>query len=345
MALSRQGSAALSTKANRQKATGDDGKFGHLARGESNVQLGVAMPREQYLHMARTTDEELQKLQGQRVRHQSVIHEYTKMLSRGRTHPAREIEYQQKIDLAKGELAVVESKITPLNDLHDEHQWTRFIAVPGGHMHSGYSCQSIRWSTETGLMAEYSGADKDELVDMAGEFCCTHCFPDAPVNKKSMLPVHVAQREADEKTRLEKMAKVGAKTLKSADPTSPTGSFTTVINGRKQSFKTITSMSTEARYILDNALLHGFNIDWRSPAEQVAIRKEKYAEAWPLIRQAASRNSQNGSALDTPRKLAEDLWAKKIKQYVKEGAKIPPADYNLFDEFPEEAARLLDGED
>lgn len=78
-----------------------------------------------------------------------------------------------------------------------ERRWTRFYLVPRGHVHRSTGCPTLRWNTSIFLMPEYSGMDTEEFVDLAGERACTKCYPNAPVHRPSMLPVHVAEREAD----------------------------------------------------------------------------------------------------------------------------------------------------
>lgn len=340
--ISNKGSAALSNKASKQKTTGAGGKFGHLTQEVSEVVLTAQMPREQFLEMARSTDQQLDQLRFKAMNAQMAIKSYADSARRYKHHPQTEAHY---LEMARKETAALEAAnaaMDPLHELYEEHQWSRFIAVPGGHMHSGYDCHTIRWNTATSLMAEFSGADEEELVDMAGDFCCTHCFPDAPVHKRSMLPMHVKEREDAAKKTAELDEKKAAKLKKAADPTSPDGVFTVMEGKWRQHYKTITSMVNRARDHLGNTMSYGFDNEYFTAEQLEQKRRGDLALAWPLVLQAATRNKENGEKLDTPRKLITDLWTKKNKQYTKEGYGAPEG-YDPFTELPEEAVGLLDG--
>ncbi|QAY16149.1 hypothetical protein SEA_SONALI_37 [Arthrobacter phage Sonali] len=110
--------------------------------------------------------------------------------------------------LAKAEeaLEAAQAKAAPLEAIANAGDWSRFVLVPNGHLHRGFGCSTLRWTTQTGLMPEFSGADEAEVVELAGEVACTVCFPSAPVNRPSMLPVHVKEREEAAKAKAEKEA-------------------------------------------------------------------------------------------------------------------------------------------
>jgi hypothetical protein len=61
--------------------------------------------------------------------------------------------------------------------------WSRFIGVPGGHIHSGMWCMggTIRPTTERTWHPALSGLSVAEAVEKLGTVLCTHCFPSAPV--------------------------------------------------------------------------------------------------------------------------------------------------------------------
>lgn len=98
----------------------------------------------------------------------------------------------------------------PLKAIAAAGSWTRFVLVPAGHLHRGTGCSTLRISTALYIMPEYSGAEETEVVELAGERACTVCFPSAPVNRPSMLPVHVKEREQAAAEAAEKAAKRNA---------------------------------------------------------------------------------------------------------------------------------------
>ncbi len=62
--------------------------------------------------------------------------------------------------------------------------WTRFHPVPGGHIHSGRGCHTLRITTDVRWMPEMSGQDEATALanlGTAGHILCTVCFPSAPV--------------------------------------------------------------------------------------------------------------------------------------------------------------------
>lgn len=331
-AISNQGRDALKSKAQAQKSTGVEGKFGHLQAGESAVALDAELSYEEFREMAKNTDTALQELMWRRFKLSSNKEDYEKS-ARRYAGASRHREHLEELAAEAGvKIAELDTKIKPLDDLYAEHQWTRFIAVPGGHMHSEYGCHTLRWNTDTRLMAEFSGAEEEDLIEMAGDFCCTHCFKDAPVNQPSMLPMHVKERADQEKAAAEKETKRLEKVKKSADPTHPEGLFTASVDGRRERFKTITAMVNESRRQLENMMIYNFD-GWRTPEQQEVERHKTLADIWPVLAQAAQRNQENGAKLTTPEELLRDLWDKKAKQRLKDGYPVPEG-YDPFNELP-----------
>lgn len=59
--------------------------------------------------------------------------------------------------------------------------WSRFYAVPGGHIHSSTACQTCRPTTKFSWAVSLSGASEEEAVNELGPTMCTVCFPSAPL--------------------------------------------------------------------------------------------------------------------------------------------------------------------
>lgn len=100
-------------------------------------------------------------------------------------HHERE-RMQRAIDrLAAAEQQLVETNAQTqvLDAEYDRRPWSRFIAVEGGHLHSGRVCEggTIRVTTKLGWHPELSGKTEAEAVDLLGPMLCTHCFRSAPV--------------------------------------------------------------------------------------------------------------------------------------------------------------------
>lgn len=111
-------------------------------------------------------------------------------------NPKRRTELEQTITAAQTAIAALDKKAEPLEAIYRANPWTRFFLVPGGHLHSSRRCGSLRWNTALYWLPEYSGKSEADIVALAGEKACTICYPSAPVDRPSQLPVHVAERKA-----------------------------------------------------------------------------------------------------------------------------------------------------
>lgn len=68
-----------------------------------------------------------------------------------------------------------------------EHgRWPRYTVVPGGHIHKEMGCFTFhRGNQRTDVRWAYpvSGDSVEEAIEVYGAALCTHCYPDAPVEK------------------------------------------------------------------------------------------------------------------------------------------------------------------
>ncbi|AYN58529.1 hypothetical protein HOU70_gp48 [Arthrobacter phage Liebe] len=155
--------------------------------------------------IAPTVDAALAELWWQESKAMATVAGLAKELARlapGAYRSARESAMAE----AQAELEAIRAEGRPLEEIAKAAKWTRFVLVPGGHLHRGFYCPTLRATTRTGLMPEYSGADEAEVVDLAGEVACTVCFPSAPVDRPTRIPSLVAEREAREAAAAEKAA-------------------------------------------------------------------------------------------------------------------------------------------
>lgn len=83
---------------------------------------------------------------------------------------------------AEAAIAGLEADAAPYEAEFDRRGgWTRYLVVPGGHLHFR-SCHTLTpGRTMVGQTAEASGLDQAEVVGKYNATACTHCFPDAPV--------------------------------------------------------------------------------------------------------------------------------------------------------------------
>lgn len=121
--------------------------------------------------------------------------------------PERKAELESIVTQARAAIAILDETAEPLEAIFRAAPWSRFFLVDGGHLHRSRACSSLRWNTRIGWLPEYSGKSEAEIVELAGEACCTICYPSAPVNRPSMLPVHIAERTAAAAEAAEKASK------------------------------------------------------------------------------------------------------------------------------------------
>lgn len=163
-------------------------------------------------------------------------------------------------ELAKAEAksAVLQQELSPYGaEFQARGGWPRGWYVPGGHIHRGDHCPSLRPTTQIGLVVELSGQSEDEIVEAAGETACTVCYPDAPVDVLKRAPT-VALPDRVEADRARKV-KDDANTAKAAKAALNTLSW----GGRKpvyDSGQPITKV-TEARSALQSSIYYGMHQD------------------------------------------------------------------------------------
>ena len=92
---------------------------------------------------------------------------------------------KEQLPKDEAEAAELNEKAAPLEAEYERRGgWTRYIVVPGGHLHKR-ACHTLTpGRTMVGQVAEASGFDEGEVVAKYDETACTHCFPDAPVAEK-----------------------------------------------------------------------------------------------------------------------------------------------------------------
>jgi hypothetical protein len=157
-------------------------------------------------NVAKTTDAALVEAWWKVAKAEDRVADYKKIEASCAKRGTR-FHYTAELAEAQAQLDIAKAIAAPLEAVAAAGRWSRFVLVPGGHLHRGFGCSTLRWTTQTGLMPEFSGADEAEVVDLAGEVACTVCFPSAPVNRPSMLPVHVKEREEAAQAAAEREAK------------------------------------------------------------------------------------------------------------------------------------------
>ena len=130
-----------------------------------------------------------------------------------------------KLAEARAEMAVADEAVKAQSALWAQHgRWDRYSVVPGGHIHTNWrDCHTLRDTTTVLWAYQASGDSVDEAIEVYGTVLCTHCFPDAPVEKtggKTLTDANgnvltKAEAQAIKDARdAEKAAKLAAKNAK-----------------------------------------------------------------------------------------------------------------------------------
>lgn len=222
-------------------------------------------------------------------------------------NPERKAELEVTIKAARAALAELDKRAEPLEALYRANPWTRFFLVPGGHLHSSRRCSSLRWNTILYWLPEYSGKTEADIVALAGEKACTICYPSAPVDRPSMLPVHVAEREAAAAERAEKAAKSRA-------------AAAAAITVGGTTYKTQRAAENEISWQLDTMIgrryMDAQNDEHRAQLDELAAGNEAEARAIAAAL-AAQLEGYDAEAVLTRK------FTTKAKQYRKGGWAIP----------------------
>ncbi|WNN93697.1 hypothetical protein SEA_CALLINALLBARBZ_47 [Arthrobacter phage CallinAllBarbz] len=161
--------------------------------------------------IARTTDEALLPALRRIAQREAELVGLRKVLDRAiaRGHEATIARREAEIAEDEAELEALREEIAPLLAIAEAGNWTRFVYVPGGHVHRRY-CSTLYPTTVRQYLPEFSGADDAEIVEAAGSSACTVCFSDAPVVARPSTIAAVAKdretREAEAAAKAEKAA-------------------------------------------------------------------------------------------------------------------------------------------
>ncbi|MFT4471855.1 hypothetical protein ACMX2H_18290 [Arthrobacter sulfonylureivorans] len=268
--------------------------------------------------IARTTDEALAPLLQELAITQHRIESASK---------ARRVNEGWIAELREKKLAL-QAEAAPLRKIEEAGRWTRFVYVPGGHVHRWTGCSTLRWDTTQMWLPEYSGADEEELVEAAADAACTVCFPTAPVNKPTTIPQLAAEREAREAERTEREAKRTA------------AAAAAIVNEDGEAvFKSQRAAENELGQVIGTAAYYAaWYPEVGSPAHGIPMKPNDESEAEHAARQAPKVAAELAKARRIVELLqlngvpTEELVAKKLKAKMKENTKhgaILPTGFGL----------------
>lgn len=174
-----------------------------------------------------------------------------------------------------------------------EHgQWSRFLAVVGGHVHNNEGCFTLRMDTLTYWLPELSGDTEADAVEAYGEVLCSHCYPSAPAewqNGKLLTgpdgkPMTKAQQaEAQAAKAAEKAARQAAKDAKALFVP---GTTDLVQSPELEDMKTEIAVVRKLIEVLadenpNRRCYRGQRTEWVKQADGTSISVEKINEKYP----------------------------------------------------------------
>jgi len=188
-------------------------------------------------------------------------------------NPARRTELEKTITDAKSAIAILDKKAQPLEAIYHANPWTRFFLVPGGHLHRSRRCSTLRWNTVLYWLPEYSGKTEADIVALAGEKACTVCYPSAPVDRPSQLPIH--KKERAEKAA-EEQAKAEARAAKLVKAINADGSeWKMREHGMWENFKTIRAVELTIMREMDNQVYYGAKAESTAAIQAMADKLQE----------------------------------------------------------------------
>jgi hypothetical protein len=132
---------------------------------------------------------------------------------------------------------LIAGEIETLETIYSHYRWTRWFPClnSGGHIHATLrGCSTVRWDTAMGWTPQLSGKSIEEAVAELGPALCSVCFPDAPVEHRSMTLGEVEKaRTAGERqaAKDEREAKRAAKNLRPEEQFRDTWGWVTTVAG------------------------------------------------------------------------------------------------------------------
>lgn len=203
-------------------------------------------------------------------------------------------------------VADLRGAIDKLEAVYSLYLWNRAWIVPGGHVHRSQGCHTLFANTRIFPVPECSALTEDQIVALAGDRACTHCYPSAPVEVLRLpselhAPGEKEEAEAKAAKQAEQMDKAAEKTAKQVRV--QTGS-----SGEKV-YGTVRSARTEA---MDRLWWAVYNVD-QAPINDAQARKN-LAEFDALASAIVAHRDGGFSQVDA---LEQDLTERVAKKYIK----------------------------
>src|SRR5690606_10750734 len=144
----------------------------------------------------------------------------------------------REMDSLEPKLNEVSSRIRALNGVYLAYNWNRAYIVSGGHVHNTPNrCPGLQAETVTHMLPECSALTEAEVVELAGERACTHCYPSAPLSARQQASkLFAPDEEAKAERKIERQRKADEKEAREVrvpkGPSGPGRVFGTVRSAR-----------------------------------------------------------------------------------------------------------------
>lgn len=198
-------------------------------------------------------------------------------------------------------------QIAALEGVYRQYLWNRAWIVSGGHVHNtSVGCPGFKHNTEVHLLPQCSALTQDEVVELAGERACTHCFPSAPLSvRQQASKLFAPDEEAKAQRAVERASKADEKKVKEVRV--KTGPTSEKIFGTVRSAKI--AASDEIWWALYSMVYNG---------SVVADVRKRLDDFWSIASAVAGHRDGGGVHLDV---VAADLFEKTHAKFVREGKK------------------------
>lgn len=218
----------------------------------------------------------------------------------------------REMDSLEPKLNAVSSRIRALNGVYLAYNWNRAYIVSGGHVHNTPNrCPGLQAGTVTHMLPECSALTEAEVVELAGERACTHCYPSAPLSARQQASkLFAPDEEAKAERKIERQRKADEKEAREVRvPEGPSGP------GRV--FGTVRSARIEAANQLWWALYAlVYNPNGTSPENREAVARNRVMIARDIMAAIAGHRDGGVASVD---ELEAELLIKARQKFIREG--------------------------
>lgn len=220
-------------------------------------------------------------------------------------------ELAREMNKLEPKLGEVSDRIRVLNAVHGIYNWNRAYIVSGGHVHrTSTGCPGFQAETVVHLLPQCSAFTEAEIVELAGDRACTHCYPSAPLSARQQASkLFAPDEEAKTQRKTEREAKAAEKKAKEVRvKTGPVSEqvFGTVRSARQE----VTDQLWWALYALV------YNPNGTNSANREAAARSRVQKARQVMAAIAAHRDGGVANVD---ELEAELLLKTRQKFIREG--------------------------